>query len=102
MHDKPSIENRPFDALEVGEELRLVHILTPEDFSWLATQAANLGAGVINPAVAATSAFSVDAAQSGWASALMGALIAGRLPGAARSSSDRQSRTRARLSPATC
>ena len=34
------------------------------------------------PMVAATRAFGVDAAQSGWASALMNALIAGRLPGA--------------------
>ena len=76
------IENRPFDALQVGEEDRLVHTLTPEDFSLLATQAATIGAGVVDPAVAATRAFSADAAQSGWASALMSALIAGRLPGA--------------------
>jgi phosphate acetyltransferase/phosphate butyryltransferase len=82
MNDFPSVENRPFDALEVGEELRLVHTLTTEDFSLLATQAATLGAGLIDPIVAATRAFSVDAAQNGWASALMGALIAGRLPGA--------------------
>ena len=76
------IENRPFDALQVGEEVRLVHTLTPEDFSLLATQAATIGAGVVDPTVAATRAFSADAAQSGWASALMSALIAGRLPGA--------------------
>ena len=75
-------ENRPFDALQVGEEVRLVHTLTPEDFSLLATQAATIGAGVVDPTVAATRAFSADAAQSGWASALMSALIAGRLPGA--------------------
>src|SRR5208337_494422 len=76
------IENRPFDTLQVGEEVRLVHTLTPEDFSLLATQAATIGAGVVDPTVAATRAFSIDAAQSGWASALMSALIAGRLPGA--------------------
>ena len=76
------IENRPFDTLQVGEEVRLVHTLTPEDFSLLATQAATIGAGVVDPTVAATRAFSADAAQSGWASALMSALIAGRLPGA--------------------
>ena len=78
----PAIENRPFDALQVGEEARLVHTLTPEDFSLLATQAATIGTGVVDPAVLATRAFSADAAQSGWASALMSALIAGRLPGA--------------------
>ena len=82
MHDMPSVENRPFDALEVGEELRLVHTLTAEDFSRLAAQAGTLGIGVVDPTVAATPAFGVDAAQSGWASALMSALIAGRLPGA--------------------
>src|SRR5271157_523202 len=76
------IENRPFDALQVGEEDRLVHTLTPEDFSLLATQAATIGAGLVDPRVAATRAFGIDAAQSGWASALMSALIAGRLPGA--------------------
>ncbi len=76
------IENRPFDALQVGEEDRLVHTLTPEDFSLLATQAATIGAGLVDPTVAATRAFGIDAAQSGWASALMSALIAGRLPGA--------------------
>ncbi len=76
------IENRPFDALQVGEEVRLVHTLTPEDYSLLATQAATIGAGVVDPIVAATRAFTADAAQSGWASALMSALIAGRLPGA--------------------
>jgi phosphotransacetylase len=76
------IENRPFDVLQVGEEDRLVHTLTPEDFSLLATQAATIGAGLVDPTVAATRAFSIDAAQSGWASALMCALIAGRLPGA--------------------
>ena len=76
------VENRPFDSLQVGEEERLVHTLTPEDFSLLATQAATIGAGVIDPAVAATRAFSLDSAQTGWASALLSALIAGRLPGA--------------------
>ncbi len=76
------IENRPFDALQVGEEARLVHTLTAEDFSLLATQAATIGAGVVDPVIAATGAFSADAAQCGWASALMSALIAGRLPGA--------------------
>ena len=76
------IENHPFDILQVGEEDRLVHTLTPEDFSLLATQAATIGAGLVDPTVAATRAFSIDAAQSGWASALMSALIAGRLPGA--------------------
>ena len=76
------IENRPFDILQVGQEDRLVHTLTPEDFSLLATQAATIGAGLVDPTVAATRAFSTDAAQSGWASALMCALIAGRLPGA--------------------
>ena len=73
--------NRPFDALEVGQEDRLVHTLTPEDFSLLATQAATMGAGLVDPTVAATRAFSNDAGQAGWASALMNALIAGRLPG---------------------
>ena len=77
-----TIENRPFDSLQVGEEDRLVHTLTTEDFSLLATQAATLGAGLVDPTVAATRAFSNDAAQTGWASALMSALIAGRLPGA--------------------
>src|SRR5208283_5596132 len=76
------IENRPFDALQVGEEDRLVHTLTPEDFLLLATQAATIGAGLVDPTVAATRAFSINAAQAGWASALMSALIAGRLPGA--------------------
>ena len=76
------IENRPFDSLQVGDEERLVHTLTPEDFSLLATQAATIGAGVVDPSVAATRAFGVDAAQTGWASALMSALVAGRLPGA--------------------
>jgi len=73
--------NRPFDDLKVGEEDRLVHTLTPEDFSLLATQAATMGAGLVDPAVAASRAFSIDAGQTGWASALMSALIAGRLPG---------------------
>jgi phosphate acetyltransferase len=77
-----SIENYPFDALQVGEELRLVHTLTQEDFSLLATQAATIGAGIVDPTVAATRAFSADAAQGGWAGALLNALIAGRLPGA--------------------
>ena len=77
-----AIENRPFDALQVGEEDRLVHTLTSEDFSLLATQATTMGAGLVDPTVAATRAFSTDAAQSGWASALMTALVAGRLPGA--------------------
>ncbi|MBV8105482.1 MAG: bifunctional enoyl-CoA hydratase/phosphate acetyltransferase [Hyphomicrobiales bacterium] len=77
-----SIENYPFDALQVGEELRLVHTLTQEDFSLLATQAATIGAGIVDPTIAATRAFSVDAAQGGWAGALLNALIAGRLPGA--------------------
>src|SRR5208337_3377427 len=81
-HSMSPIENRPFDALQVGEEDRLVHTLTSEDFSLLATQAATIGAGLVDPTVAATRAFGVDAAQSGWASALMSALIAGRLPGA--------------------
>ncbi len=76
------IENRPFDTLQVGEEERLVHVLTKEDFSLLATQAATFGAGVVDPTVVASPAYSADAAQSGWASALMCALIAGRLPGA--------------------
>jgi len=76
------IENRPFDTLQIGDEERLVHTLTPEDFSLLATQAATIGAGVVDPSVAASRAFGVDAAQTGWASALMSALIAGRLPGA--------------------
>jgi phosphate acetyltransferase/phosphate butyryltransferase len=60
----------------------LVHTLTSEDFSLLAAQAATLGAGLVDPTVAATRAFSTEAAQSGWAGALMSALIAGRLPGA--------------------
>ena len=76
-----TIGNRPFDALQVGDEDRLVHTLTPEDFSLLATQAATMGAGLVEPEVAASRAFSVDAGQIGWASALMSALIAGRLPG---------------------
>jgi len=76
------IENRPFNSLQVGEEEHLVHTLTPEDFSALAAQAAAIGAGIVDPAVAATRAFDLDAAQTGWASALMSALIAGRLPGA--------------------
>ena len=76
-----SVGNRPFDDLEVGQEDRLVHTLTPEDFSLLATQAATMGAGLIDPSVAASRAFGIDAAQTGWASALMNALIAGRLPG---------------------
>ena len=76
------IENRPFDALQVGEEDRLVHTLTSEDFSLLATQAATIGSGLLDPMVAATRAVEIDAAQSGWASALMSSLIAGRLPGA--------------------
>jgi phosphotransacetylase/acyl dehydratase len=76
------IENRTFDELQVGEEDHLVHALTSEDFSLLATQAATIGAGLVDPMVAATRAFEIDAAQSGWASALMSALIAGRFPGA--------------------
>ena len=76
------IENHPFDTLQVGEEERLVHVLTKEDFSLLATQAATFGAGVVDPTVVASPAYGADAAQSGWASALMCALIAGRLPGA--------------------
>ncbi len=76
------IENHPFDTLQVGEEERLVHVLTKEDFSLLATQAATFGAGLVDPTVVASPAYSADAAQSGWASALMCALIAGRLPGA--------------------
>lgn len=76
------IENRPFDSIEFGDEERLVHTLTPEDFSLLAAQAAALGAGIVDPAVGASRAFDVDSAQMGWASALMSALIAGRLPGA--------------------
>ena len=95
------IENRPFDALQVGEEDRLVHTLTPEDFSLLATQAATIGAGLVDPVVAATRAFSIDAAQSGWASALMSALIAGRLPGPARSWCARPSKPRPRRGRAT-
>ena len=75
------IGNRPFDLLQVGDEDRLVHTLTSEDFSLLATQAATMGAGLVDPAVAASRAFSVDAGQTGWASALLSALIAGRLPG---------------------
>src|SRR5208282_2125944 len=47
----PAIENRPFDSLQVGEEARLVHTLTPEDFSLLATQAATIGAGIVDPTV---------------------------------------------------
>ncbi len=78
----PSAENRPFDSLQVGEEERLVHVLTKEDFSLLAAQAAAFAAGVVDPAVAASPAFRADSAQSGWGSALMSALIAGRLPGA--------------------
>ena len=58
------IENRPFDALQVGEEDRLVHTLTSEDFSLLATQAATIGAGLVDPTVAATRAFGVDAARA--------------------------------------
>ncbi len=77
-----SIENYPFDAIQVGEELRLVHTLSREDFSLLATQAATIGAGIVDPTIAATRAFSADAAQGGWAGALLNALIAGRLPGA--------------------
>jgi phosphate acetyltransferase/phosphate butyryltransferase len=76
------VENRPFDTLRVGEEERLVHVLTKEDFSLLAAQAAAFGAGVVDPEVAASPAYVADAAQNGWASALMSALIAGRLPGA--------------------
>ena len=78
----PPIENRPFDTLQVGEEERLVHVLTNEDFSQLAAQAATFGAGLVDPAVVASPTYSVDAAQSGWASAPLCALIAGRLPGA--------------------
>jgi hypothetical protein len=44
----PPIENRPFDALQVGDEERLVHTLTEEDFSLLATQAATIGSGVVD------------------------------------------------------
>ena len=77
-----SIENRPFKDLEVGEEVRLVHTLSPEDFSLLATQAATIGAGIVDPTIVATRAFSSDAAQNGWGAALLNALIAGRLPGA--------------------
>ena len=77
----PPIENRPFDALQVGDEERLVHVLTEEDFSLLATLAATIGSGVVDPTVAAGRAFARDAAQSGWAGALICALIAGRLPG---------------------
>ncbi len=77
-----SIENYPFDAIQVGEELRLVHTLSQEDFSLLATQAATIGAGIVDPTIAATRAVSADAAQGGWAGALLNALIAGRLPGA--------------------
>jgi phosphotransacetylase/acyl dehydratase len=76
-----AIANRPFDMLQVGDEDRLVHTLTPEDFSLLATQAATMGAGLVDPAVAASRTFSMDAGQTGWASALLSALIAGRLPG---------------------
>ncbi len=76
------IENHPFDTLQVGEEERLVHVLTQEDFSLLATQAATIGAGMVDPAVAATRTFAADSVQSAWASALISALIAGRLPGA--------------------
>ncbi len=75
------IGNRPFDELQVGDRDRVVHTLTSEDFSLLATQAATMGAGLVDPAVAASRAFSIDAGQTGWASALMSALIAGRLPG---------------------
>ena len=76
------IENRPFDTIKVGEEERLVHVLTNEDFSALAAQAASFGAGAVDPEVAASPTYAADAAQNGWASALMSALIAGRLPGA--------------------
>jgi acyl dehydratase len=76
------IENRPFAELRVGEEERLVHVLTREDFSLLTTQAATIGAGIVDPMVAATRTFAADSTQSAWASALMSALIAGRLPGA--------------------
>ena len=76
-----AIGNRPFDMLQIGDEDRLVHTLMPEDFSLLATQAATMGAGLVDPAVAASRTFSMDAGQTGWASALLSALIAGRLPG---------------------
>jgi phosphotransacetylase/acyl dehydratase len=76
------IENRPFDSLEVGEEERLVHVLTGEDFSQLAAQAASFATGVVDPEVASSPAYVADSAQSSWGSALMSALIAGRLPGA--------------------
>ncbi len=62
--------------------MRLVHTLSPEDFSLLATQAATIGAGIVDPTIVATRAFSSDAAQNGWGAALLNALIAGRLPGA--------------------
>ena len=75
------IENRSFDALQVGEEIRVIHTVTPEDFSLLASQAAQMGVGIIDPSVAASRAFDLGAARAGWASALISAVTAGRLPG---------------------
>ncbi len=58
-----AIGNRPFDAIQVGDVDRLVHTLTPEDFSLLATQAATMGAGLVDPGVAASRSFSIDAGR---------------------------------------
>jgi phosphate acetyltransferase/phosphate butyryltransferase len=77
----PWPSDQAFETLAIGERVRLAHTLTGQDFAALSDVASSISANIADPAIALSSPFRAAAAQNNWAGALIGALIAGRLPG---------------------
>jgi phosphotransacetylase/acyl dehydratase len=75
-------ENRTFEELQIGDRETVSHVLTPADVERLAAAASGLDPEAENSGLATTNGFQAIGAAGGWATALVGATLATRFPGA--------------------
>ena len=78
----PRIENHTFDELAIGDRETFARALSPEDFARFADTAGALDPDAVESGLVTTNGFQAIAAESGWAGALIAAMLAGRFPGA--------------------
>ena len=77
----PTVENKTFDEITIGESASLVRALDKTDVETWAVMTGNLNLIDLDPGPADTSMFARGGGQAGWAAVLFSTLTGSQLPG---------------------
>jgi phosphotransacetylase/acyl dehydratase len=79
--DPPFLENRPFDALAIGESASLSRTVTQRDIDLFTATTGDVNPAHVDPAYAATDVFHHVVLQGMWGGGLISAVLGTKLPG---------------------